>query len=199
MKKLVLCTIVMLLLISAAGCRKEEIIITTEDISVNTILAKANGELKVATVEEFDKPYYTIGELKTFAMSEIDLYNQNAGGEKIIMEDSQIKNGKAIMLLSYTGMDQYSAFNKVAAAYFNGGIEDNPINMPATLVNVKDKAPVNSDEVLKNDKYKVLIMNEPYDIIVDGAIKYYSDNAILVDKNKIKSAGEGMTVVVFKP
>lgn len=199
MKKLILCTILLLIFISATGCRKEEKIITADDISVNTILAKANGTLQVATVEDFNKPYYTLNGLQEFVKNEINLYNQKAGGEKVIIDNVQLKNAKAIVLLTYTGMDQYAAFNQVTSAYFNGGIENNPLSLPATLVSAKDGSTANSNEVIKNEKYKVLVMNEPYDIIVDGTIKYYSDNAVLVDKSKVQSAAEGMTVVVFKP
>ncbi|MBP1754394.1 MAG: hypothetical protein H6Q59_792 [Firmicutes bacterium] len=45
----------------------------------------------------------------------------------------------------------------------------------------------------------MLVINEPYDIIVDGTIKYYSENATYVDDNKLQGAAEGMTIVVFKP
>jgi hypothetical protein len=55
MKKLILCTIMLLFLLGAAGCRKEEVFISTENVTADTILAKSNGVLQVATVEDFDK------------------------------------------------------------------------------------------------------------------------------------------------
>jgi uncharacterized protein (DUF2344 family) len=182
-----------------AGCSREELFISADDISADTLLAKANGQLQVATVEEFDKTYYNLNELEDFVAKEIEVYNQTAGEEKITFEDVQLRNGKAVMLLSYTGMDQYSAFNEVMAAYFNGGVKDNPLDMPATLINTKNESLVSTEEVLQNAKYKVLVMNEPYDIIVDGKVKYYSENSKLVDDNKVQGAAEGMTVIVFKP
>jgi hypothetical protein len=42
-------------------------------------------------------------------------------------------------------------------------------------------------------------MNEPYEIIVDGTIKYYSENATYIDDNKVQGPAEGMSIVVFKP
>jgi hypothetical protein len=201
MKKLFFYTIMLLIFVSAAGCSKKDIEITAEDISVNTILAKADGRLQVATVENFDKPYYTLAELEDFAANEINLYNQTAGGEKITKDNVLINNEKnlAVMLLSYTGMDQYCAFNQVTAAYFNGGNKEIPFEMPATLLSSKDGKEASTLEVIQNEKYKVLVMNEPYDILVDGSVKYYSANANYVDKNKVQSAAEGMTIVVFKP
>jgi uncharacterized protein (DUF2344 family) len=189
----------LLLVLGTAGCSREELFITTDNISVDTLLAKANGQLQVATVEEFDKSYYNLTELEDFVSKEIEVYNQTAGETKITFEDVQLNSGKAIMLLTYTGMDQYTAFNEVTAAYFNGGVKNNPLDMPATLINTKNESLVSTEEVLQNAKYKVLVMNEPYDIIVDGKIKYYSENSKLVDDNKIQCAAEGMTVIVFKP
>ncbi|MDF2943445.1 MAG: hypothetical protein K0S01_2303 [Herbinix sp.] len=199
MKKLVLCTIMLLLVLGTAGCSKKELFITADDITADTLLAKANGQLQVATIEDFDKSYYNLTELKDFVTNEIKSYNKTTGEEKITFEDVQLRSGKAIMLLSYSGMDQYSAFNEVSAAYFNGGIKDNPLELPATLINTKNESLASTEEVIQNEKYKVLVMNEPYDIIVDGKVKYFSENAKLIDDNKVTCAEEGMTVIVFKP
>ncbi len=199
MKKIAFCTMLLLLILGAAGCNKEEKFIITEEVTTDSILAKANGVLQVATVEDFDKSYYNLGELKDFITKKIDEYNKKAGSEKIKIDDVRLKSGKAIMLLTYTGMEQYANFNNVTAAYFNGGITENPLNMPETLINVKDGSLASTQEVLQNGKYKILVLTEPYDIIVDGKIKYYSENAVLSEDNTIKGAEDGMTIVVFKP
>lgn len=199
MKKWFLCTIMLLFLLGAAGCRKEEIFISTENITADTILAKSNGVLQVATVEDFDKTYYNLRELEDFIAKEIDAYNQTAGGEKITVDEVKLHSGKAIMLLTYSGMDQYAAFNGVTAAYFNGGVSEMPLDLPVTLVNAKNGSLVSTQEILQDNKLKILVMNEPYDIMVDGTVKYYSEGATYVDKNKVQGAQEGMTIVVFKP
>ncbi len=199
MKKFAFCAMLLLLVLGTAGCNKEEKIITVDEVSTDTILAKANGVLQVATVEDFDKSYYNLEELKDFITKKIDAYNKKAGSEKIKINDVKLKSGKAVMLLTYSGMDQYASFNNVTAAYFNGGITENPLDMPETLVNVKDGSLASTQEVLQNGKYKILVMTEPYDIIVDGKIKYYSENAVLSEDKTIKGAEDGMTIVVFKP
>lgn len=199
MKKWILCAIMLLFILGTAGCRKEEKFLTVDDVTTNTILAKANGILQVATVEDFDKPYYQLSELKEFVAKEIDTYNKKAGEDKINLEDVELRSGKAIMLLTYSGMDQYANFNDVTAAYFSGGVTEVPLDLPATLVNEKNGSLVSTQEIIQSDKYKILVMNEPYDIVVDGSIKYYSENATYVDENKLQGAAEGMTIVVFKP
>ena len=199
MKKWFLCAIMLLFILGTAGCKKEEKFLTVDDVTTNTILAKSNGILQVATVEEFDKPYYQLNELKEFVSKEIDAYNKKAGYNKITLEAVELRRVKAIMLLTYSGMDQYANFNDVAAAYFSGGVTEVPLDLPATLVNEKNGSLVSTQEILQSDKYKILVMNEPYDIVVDGTIKYYSENANYVDENKLQGAAEGMTIAVFKP
>ena len=85
------------------------------------------------------------------------------------------------------------------AAYFNGGAENIPIDLPTTLVRAKDGERTDTAEVLRNKKYKILVIQEPFDILVNGKIMFYSDNAQLLEENKVKSMGEDMTVIVFKP
>ena len=199
MKKWILCILLLFLLCGMTGCKKEEKFITADEVTTNTILAKTNGVLQVATVEDFDKSYYNLSELKDFIKTQIEAYNKKAGKDKITVDDVKLNDGKAIMLLSYTGMDQYTAFNEVTAAYFNGGVDNIGLDLPATLVSAKDESLASTDEILKNAKYKVLVMYEPFTIQVEGKVKYYSEGATLVDDGTVQSASEGMTIVVFKP
>ncbi len=199
MKKLFLCTIMLLLILGTAGCRKEDAFITADSVTTNTILAKSNGVLQVATVEEFNKTYYNLNELKDFVSKEIKAYNKQAGEEEISIEDVKLNNGKAVLLLTYSGMDQYASFNDVTAAYFNGGVTEVPLDLPATLVSTKNGTLASTQEIIGNDKLKILVMNEPYEIIVDGTIKYHSESVTYVDDNKVQGAAEGMSIVVFKP
>ncbi len=199
MKKWILCAILLLFMVGAAACRKEDVNITADNVTTNTILAKSNGVLQVATIEEFDKSYYNLKELESFVANEIAVYNKAAGEEKISIDGVKLNKGKAVMLLTYSGMDQYANFNKVVAAYFNGGVSEVPMDLPTTLVSEKNGSLVSTQEILQNNKLKVLVLNEPYEIIVDGTIKYYSENATYVDDNKVQGAAEGTTIVVFKP
>jgi hypothetical protein len=199
MKKLVLCVVLLSIILTAVGCRKEDIVLTAEEVTTNTILAKSNGVLQVATVEDFNKSYYSLSELEDFIKKEVDAYNKKIGDNKVAIEEIKLNSGKAVMLLTYSGMEQYVNFNEVPAAYFSGGVTEVPIDLPATLVSTKNETLASTQEILQNNKLKILVMNEPYEIIVDGDIKYYSENAAYLDDNKVQGAKEGMTIVVFKP
>jgi hypothetical protein len=189
----------LLLVLGAAGCSKEIKNISAKDVSVSTILVKANGKLQVATVEDFNKSYYKINELQDYITNEVADFNKKAGKDKIKVNDVQLRDGKAVMVLSYDGMEPYATFNDVSAAYFNGGIKNNPLKLPTTLISSKNGSLASTEEVISNKDYKILVMNEPYDIIVDGKVKYYSENAKLLKDNKVQGAAEGMTIIAFKP
>ncbi len=199
MKKSILLAIILLLVLGTAGCSKEKKMIKAEDVSESTILVKSDGKIQAATVEDFDKDYYKLSELQDYIENEVSAYNTKAGGEKVIIDEILLRDGKAIMVLSYTGMDQYVSFNEVTAAYFNGGIKDITLDLPTTLISRKNEALASTEEIIQNNKYRILVLNEPYHIIVDGEIKYYSENTEVIDKNEVKSAPEGMTIVAFKP
>lgn len=198
MKKLAVFITLIMIISGLAGCSKNEKFLDVDKITASTLLAKSNGVIQVATVEAFDKSYYKLNDLEEFVASEIETYNQKAGKDKVKIDDIMMKGTNAVMVLTYSGMDQYATFNKETAAYFNGGVSDVPLNLPATLINEKNGSLVSTQEIIQNSSYKILVLNEPYNIVVDGKIKYYSENAKFQDNNEIQSAGEGMTVVVFK-
>lgn len=199
MKRLTFYTVILLLLLGLTGCSGKEKSIDINDISESTLLARTNGEIQVATVEDFDKNYYNLSELQDFIEKEVGTYNKNTSTGKITVNNVEVIKKRAIMLLTYSGMDQYAAFNKVTTAYFTGGAKKIPLTLPATLVNAANKELASTQEIMQNEKYKILILTEPYHIIVDGKVKFYSENASFKDSNEIKSAAEGMTIIVFKP
>ncbi|HKL99669.1 MAG TPA: hypothetical protein VJZ06_07165 [Mobilitalea sp.] len=199
MKKYIFSTILLLLVLGTAGCTKKEIFLTAEEISTNTMLIKRNGELQVAIVEDFDKTYYNLNELEEFVSAEINVYNQKVGSDEVTLEDLKLNGNKAVMLLHYSGMAHYSAFNNVTAAYFGTGTKDITLELPAQFVNDKNGDIVKSETAMGNEKYKVLVVYEPYNIIIDGSIKYYSQNATKDEDKNLRSSDDGATVVIYRP
>ena len=200
MRKLFLYTVIILCLLGISGCSKKDITITIDDVSENTMVAKSDGVIQVATVEKWDQSYYQLSELEEFIKEKINGYNSVEGEKKVTIDENGLglRDGKAIMLLTYAGMEQYSEFNEVGAAYFNGGLKDVSLNLPKTLVAVKDDKAVETSDVIQNSKYKILVINEPYQVIVDGKIRYYSSNAKVEDDHTIQTASDDMTVIVFQ-
>lgn len=199
MKKVILCIFVLLFLAGMTGCSQKEIKITAEDISENTLLVKRNGAVQMAIVEDFDKPYYNYSELEEFVKKEVTAYNDKAGGKEITIDEIILKENKAIMLLSFSGMAHYSAFQNVAAAFFSANTENVTLELPDQYVSAKSGSKVDRATAMKDGKSKVLVVYEPYKIMVDGKIKYYSENGKYSEEDGSISSDEGTTVVIFKP
>lgn len=199
MKRILISVISILSILMLAGCNKKEIFITTDDITGNTMLVKRDGSLFVAITEEFEKSYYNLDELNEFISKEVNAYNDKIGSKEVTIEELELKNGKAVMILGYTKMAHYSAFNNMPAAYFRADTENVALELPDQYVDARKKSLVDRDTAMKTGKNQILVLYEPYDIIVEGGIRYYSDNASLVDESKVRSNSEDMTVVIYRP
>lgn len=199
MKKSFFLTILLLFVFLMVACSKKEIHLTKEDdITTNTLLIKRNGTLQVAIVEDFNKDYYNLNELNEFISKEINAYNAKAGGDKVSIEDLSVKNNKAVMLLNYVGMEHYALFNNTISAYFGTNTENVSLVLPDYYMTRKGTK-VDRATAFDNSKYRVLVVNEPFEIIIDGDLKYFSENAIVKEDGKIQSSGEDTTVIIYKP
>jgi hypothetical protein len=127
------------------------------------------------------------------------LKNKKTNGTNVTGDKVFLRDHKAVMRMTYTSMKHYSNFIRVTAAYFNGGVKDYPLRLPEKLVGADNGKTIGTQEVIQNDKFRILVLYEPYDVIVDGKIKYYSDNAKIEDGNRIQTAKKGLTVIAFKP
>lgn len=199
MKKALLYTMAFFSLLILAGCSKKEIIINTDDVTANTMLVKRNGSLYVAIVEDFDKSYYNLTELNEFVSKEVNAYNQKVGSDEVTIEKLELKNGKAVMILKYSKMAHYSAFNNIPAAFYSADTKNVALELPEQYVDARKNKEVSKEEAMKNGKNRVLVLYEPYEIIVEGDIKFYSNNARLTENNKVQSLNEDITVVVYRP
>lgn len=180
------------------GCSRKGKKFTFDDITKNTILIKSDGEIRAAIVEKFDKDYYDLSELSEFVKKEVDSYNNKVGEEEVLIDDVVIKGNRAIVILTYSGMEHYSGFNNVRAASFNADVESIPLELPEEVLNIKNKKPVSLDSVLEG-KNRVLVLYEPYDIHIEGKIKYYSSNVKLEGKRRAESTTEDPIVIIYKP
>ena len=90
MKKALLSTIILLSFIVLVGCKKKEFLLTSDDVSANTLLMKRDGSLLVATIEDFSKEYYNLSELNDFVTGEINAYNKKVGSDEISIEELEI-------------------------------------------------------------------------------------------------------------
>ena len=199
MKKFLLYAILAICLILSAGCKKKDRIITAEEVKSNTVLVKNDGTVQAATVEVFDKNYYNLDELNNYVTNQINKYNQENGSDSIIMDSLTLNEGNAVMILSYAGLAHYNAFNKVEAAFTTTADATNSkIELPEVYLSAKDGAYASPDVALKNAKYKVLVLNEKTNVMIDGTIKFFT-NGKMNGKSNFETGSEEQSVIIYKP
>jgi hypothetical protein len=200
MKKTVLYTILVLAFVLLAGCKRKDIKLNTKNAEANTVVIKKDGTVQAATVEEFNKEYYSLNELNNFITKKIDKFNKFLGSETAIAMDSLEKKGEsAVLIITYQNLDTYAAFNKVEAVMVGvDGLSGSKIELPDVFVKEDNGSYVKQEEALKNEKYKVVMIKDNVDLKVEGTIKYYA-NCILVNSYTIQTAPEDASVIVYKP
>ena len=200
MKKFVLCTILAFTLILLAGCKRKDIKLKTEDVGVNTVVLKKDGTVQAAMVEEFNKDYYSLDELNDFVTKQIDKFNNSVGSETAITIDSlEMNKEDAVLILTYQDLDTYAAFNKVKAVTMEvDALQGANLKLPDVFVKEDNGAYVKQDAALNNGKYKIVMIQDNVDLMVEGTIKYYA-NCILVNSYTIQTTPEGESVIVYKP
>ena len=198
MQKLVLSVTLVLCLIMLAGCSKNDEI-DSKKTSNNTFLLKEDGSIESATVEDFDKTYYDSTELDAYVTEKINNYNTEKASEAITKKSLEIKDGKALLILTYASIEDYNSFNEkdnvlLTAAQAKG----NSIELPQSFTAVKKGKTTAAATALENNKYEVLIVKEKLDVLLQGTIKYYTSGT-LKDKHGIQTSEEESTIIIFKP
>ncbi len=122
------------------------------------------------------------------------------GSETAITIDSlEMNKEDAVLILTYQDLDTYAAFNKVKAVTMEvDALQGANLKLPDVFVKEDNGAYVKQDAALNNGKYKIVMIQDNVDLMVEGTIKYYT-NCILVNSYTIQTTPEGESVIVYKP
>lgn len=199
MKRFILYAILALCLILSAGCKKKDRVIIAEEVKNNTVLVKNDGTVQAATVEAFDKNYYNLDELNNYVTNQIKKYNQDKGSESIIMDSLTLIEGNAVMILSYAGLADYNAFNKMETGFTTtADAKSSKLELPEVYLSSKDGAYASPDVALKNGKYRILVFKEKTNVMIDGTIKFFT-NGKMNGKSNFETGSEEQSVIIYKP
>lgn len=198
MKKMKTYIALLLCVFLLMACKKKDISIVANEVSVNTILIKRDGVVQSAIVEDFQKDYYSQTELAAFVDEHINQFNLTIGEGSVVRDDLEVKDQIARVVFTFADMKKYAEFNEVDAFYLTA--EEARANqiIPDILVDRSSGESITKEEVLNDEKLQVVVVNEELDVIVDGRIKYYS-NGIILNNTTVQSLDGDYTVVVFKP
>lgn len=184
MKKIVMLMATIVVAAALAGCS-----IKAFDADEDTVYVQKKGTIIGAIIESFDKEYYNDEELKEMIDSEIAEYNGSTGRKSLEIESFEVVNKVAKLFINYETPDDYAAFNKVE--FFAGTVKeavDAGYGFDDKFIKADDKdASVSvKKDILQQDEYMVVILDESINVQIDGEILYLSDNAELLGKKLAK-------------
>jgi hypothetical protein len=174
----------------------------------DTVYIQKNGEISEASVESFDKKYYSQDELESYIKDEISDYKKKHDDGSVKLTSLKMEDKKAKLMIKYDGYQSYSDFNgkklfagtivqAIAAGYkFNvdfvqvedGKIKGESVGTESATENLTEAStqtaktvdPVSASDVTKNEDYKVVVINEDTNVEVKGTICYVSANGVTV-------------------
>ncbi len=175
----------------------DEMKLSAKDINKNTLLVNDDGKIQSALIEDFDKDYYDIKELKDFAKDDIKEFNEK-NGTKVKLNDGIVHDKKAVLVFDYDSIADFAAYMNMKAEILKGSEALNDDRVPDQLtVYGKDDA-MPKDRVFEKEGYTVVIItaDKEMDVKVNGKIAYYSG---CKTEDEHTAAVEGKrAVIVFK-
>ena len=171
-----------------SGCGEQEQVYVP--IVSNTLEVNEAGNLIAYIVEDFDKDYYDINELKTMVETEIAAYNEKNAGlaegagrapiivDKVMMAEDGSK--KAVVALNFNNslvyedyMQEEIFFGTVAEAMAEG------YDLAGVMKSVKKGEALTGEKLQKAGNQQILIVGDAVTVRTYSAVQYLSDNAVL--------------------
>ncbi len=157
--------------------------------SVSGVSISKKGEITAVVREKFDKDYYDKKELEEQVESEIEQYNAKTGEKSVKKRKLSVKDGMAVLNISYKTAKDYADFNNVG--FYMGNIqgavqagyafEDEFFEVADGKR--KEDAPVWGSQIMSGKNYQTVAIEEALLVEVPGEIRYVSGNVKVTDKS----------------
>lgn len=148
-----------------------------EKAETNTVYVLKNGKIISTDVEAFDEKIYDKAEFKSYVKDVIDTYNSEIGKKAVKQKSFEINDSKATLVLEYADADVYEKVNSIEL--FTGTIneaQEAGYEFDCEFAKLADGKAVTatSEEFMKNEDYKVVILKSNTKVVVPGEICYVS-------------------------
>lgn len=218
MKKMKFAALMGCALLLLAGCTNK----VKFDPAAGSIFLKKDGSITSANVDSFDKPEYSVDELKSYAEQLAIAYNEGksgqsaayAEGEEVLpvsIQSCEVKDQKVTLLLDYASGEDYLTFNKtlsVPMEYFEGMEEfQNGENseLPASLFNGTAEEMAAAGYVVEGSFVKTkdgsAVSSETafsddknYVVIIEGNASVQVEGKIIYTTDNVKVSGDNGAV-----
>lgn len=169
-----------------------------ESLTADTLYIGRDGSIVCGIVEDFDKEYYVKEELESFIEEEIEDYNSQSGKDRIKLSSLAIEEKEqARMVIRYAGIEDYAKVNKTEASLLTFAEAKAQGLLPDTVKNMADGSDTSLRDVEAEDKSKVAIITEEYDVILDGTVLYYQ-NCAAKSAESVHTSGTETSIIIFK-
>lgn len=161
------------------------------------------GIVQSNIVESFAESYYDEEELQQSILSQAAEYNRLNENGSIKVEKVEVKDGTALVQMTYAGAEDYASFNK--AVFFAGKAQDASdagYELNVVLSGVKDsKETIGKADILAMKDATLLITDISDMVILDGKALYVSENVTVSGNAKTvkrNAEDDGLAYIIFK-
>ena len=181
MRRALLAAAVLLLM---AGCGK------ADGAEENRIVISKEGEVSATYVSPFEDERYDIEELKAQTEASVEAYNTSAGEEKIRVTACRESEGRAVLSISCSSLEDYAAFNGTTLA--KGTMRE--MTSAGTLLGTDFL--ISADGTLRttaaeavegHPDLNVLTIDEETTVTVPGVIVYYIGDVDVIAQDAARS------------
>lgn len=184
-----------MLLLSASGCGRSNAV-SEEGLSI----AK-DGAITATVIESFDKDFYDINGLEEMIRLETAEYNNEAGEQRVSLEQIELNDAGAAAVIRYESWEDYAAFNEVL--FFAGTVKEAAqagIDLNVTLTEAGKETTIGQEELTGMEAHHVVVWEEDIPLKVPSVIKYYGKNVRSVGSKKaaVQQETSGPYYLVYK-
>lgn len=202
-KNIKMCAGAMVCVLLMTGCGSAEL---PETIDKTTISIDKEGVITSYLVEEFNKEYYSVSELKDMATEDAAAYNaEHQNDETIPLRVEKVEligSGDKVMVQHIYDEDEtYAEYNN--SLFFYGTVEDaveEGFDLSALLTAVKDGATLASEELMKKpEKSYVLITDAKAVFYCPRKVTHVGDGVVYLEDGSVDTTKvNGVVVVLMK-
>lgn len=176
---------------------------TGSQMAGTNVLLSKDGTVQSNIRESFEESYYDKEELQQTILAQAATYNRQAGSGSITVEKVDVKDGMALVQMTYAKASDYAAFNK--ATFFVGSPKDadsEDYNLNVVLSSVKNqKETLGKADILAVENMTLLITDISDSIVLNGKAVYVSENVVVEGDGKTVCRSEdsdGLAYIIFK-
>jgi len=162
------------------------------------------GRITQVVRESFDKDYYDKKEVEGEISSAVKTYNEAAGGKKVKKKGFSVKNGVAVLSMTYASAKDYADFNDIG--FYVGdilGAVQAGHAFEGKFLKVSDgkaeaEASVWGSQIMTGKNYQTVVIEEALLVEVPGNIKYVSENMKVTGKSTAVLEETGRAYVLYE-